>query len=89
MEHVISATELVRTLGDVLARIRYRRESFVVERNGTPIARVVPIESSGTETTLGEALAAWCHAAPPDPTFADDLDRVGATDQPPANPSES
>lgn len=86
MERVISATELARTLGDVLARIRYRHESFVVERNGTPVARVVPIEAAGADATLGEALAAWCHAASPDPTFADDLVKVGAADRAPDNP---
>ena len=34
----VTATELARKLGDLLSRIRYRHESFIVERNGTPIA---------------------------------------------------
>lgn len=84
MEHTIAATELARRLGDILARVKYRRDSFVVERNGTPIARVVPIESSGREATLGEALAAWSETS--DPSFAEDVARVGATDRPPADP---
>jgi hypothetical protein len=33
----ISATELARKLGDVLGRVRYRGESFIVERNGAPV----------------------------------------------------
>ncbi len=86
MENVISSTELARTLGDVLARIRYRHESFLVERNGTPVARVVPIEPAGAGATLADALAAWCRAASPDPTFADDLVRIGAADRVPDNP---
>jgi antitoxin (DNA-binding transcriptional repressor) of toxin-antitoxin stability system len=84
MEYTIGATELARTLGDILARIRYRRDSFVVERNGTPIARVVPIESGGREATLGEALAAWSETS--DPSFAEDLARVSASDRAPGNP---
>ena len=84
MEHIIAATELARRLGDILARVKYRHDSFVVERNGTPIARVVPIESAGPETTLGEALAAW--SATTDPSFADDLARVGAIDRAPGDP---
>lgn len=89
MEHTISATEFARTLGDILARVRYRHDSFIVERNGTPVARVVPVDAVGREATLGEALAAWCGAAPADPSFADDLARIGAADRPPANPWES
>ncbi len=84
MEHTIAATELARSLGDILARVKYRHDSFVVERNGTPIARVVPIESAGREATLGEALAAWSETS--DPSFAEDLARVGAADRPPGNP---
>jgi len=83
MEHTIAATELARSLGDILARVKYRHDSFIVERNGTPIARVVPIESAGREATLGEALAAWSETY--DPSFADDLARVGAADRPPVN----
>jgi prevent-host-death family protein len=85
MEHPISATELARTLGDVLARIRYRGESFVVERNGRPIARLLPIEAATARATLQDALTAWCQA-PADAAFADDLARIGAADRPPANP---
>src|SRR5204862_247662 len=39
MESTISATELARNLGDILGKVRYRREVFIVERNGEPIAR--------------------------------------------------
>ena len=84
MEHTIAATELARSLGDILARVKYRHDSFVVERNGTPIARVVPFESAGAQATLGEALAAWSETS--DPSFADDLARVGEADQLPGNP---
>lgn len=84
MEHTIAATEFARSLGDILARVKYRHDSFIVERNGTPIARVVPIEPAGEQATLGEALAAWSDTS--DPSFADDLARVGEADRPPGNP---
>ena len=84
MEHTIAATELARSLGDILARVKYRHDSFVVERNGKPIARVVPIDPAGAQATLGEALAAWSETS--DRSFADDLARVGAADRPPGNP---
>lgn len=85
METVISATELARKLGDVLGKVRYRREAFVVERNGEPVARLGPL-LSGAGASLAEGLRAWQSAAPPDPELADDLERVNAADRPPRNP---
>ena len=85
METVISATELARKLGDVLGKVRYRREAFVVERNGEPVARLGPLPS-GRGASLAEGLRAWRSAAPPDPALADDLERVNAADRPPRNP---
>ncbi len=85
MEHRISATELARRLGDVLGRIRYRGDSFLVERNGDLVARLVPVPEA-TVTTLAEAVAAWRDAGEPEPDFADDLERVGSWDRPPDDP---
>jgi prevent-host-death family protein len=85
MEHRVSATELARRLGDVLARVRYRHDSFVVDKNGEPVARIAPIPEA-TVTTLHEALSAWRAAGPADPTFADDLEHIATADEPPAPP---
>ncbi len=85
MEHRISATELARRVGDVLGRIRYRGDSFLVERNGELVARVVPVVEHPA-ATLREALEAWNGASTGDPTFADDLERVDAADLPPEDP---
>jgi len=38
----VSATEAVRTFSDLLNRIRYRGEEFVVERGGQPVCRMTP-----------------------------------------------
>ncbi len=85
MDIRVSATELARRLGDVLGRIRYRGESFLVERNGEPVARVVPLIERPT-SALGEVLAGWSAAGPPDPDFARALEEVGAADHPPEDP---
>jgi prevent-host-death family protein len=82
MDHRISSTDLVRRLGDVLARVRYLGDSFTVERSGEPIARLVPLPGA-SPTTVREAFAAWAEAGEPDPGFADALERVNAADQPP------
>jgi len=76
---------LARRLGDVIGRVRYRRESFVVVRNGDPVARLVPVTTSQLPN-LKDIFEAWRAAGPPDESFADDLERVGAADRPPANP---
>ena len=81
----VTSTELARTLGDLLSRVRYRHESFIVERNGKPIARLVPAEHR-TPAALSDALASWSGAGPVDSTFASDLKSVGAADKPPKNP---
>ena len=85
MDGKISATELARRLGDILGRVRYRGDSFLVERNGDPVARLVPVPGKGS-TTLREALASWRNAGTPDPGFAADLERVGNADRPPESP---
>lgn len=85
MEHRISATDLARSLGDVLGRIRYLGDSFVVERNGEPVARIGPLEGQ-TRATVREAFRVWGEPDPDDPGFADDLERVDASDRPPEDP---
>ena len=80
----ISATELARRLGDILGRIRYRGEVFLVERNGSPVATIGPL--TGTHASrLSDALAAW-RSGEDDPSFADDLERVSRADAPPSDP---
>jgi antitoxin (DNA-binding transcriptional repressor) of toxin-antitoxin stability system len=38
----ISATEAVRSFSELMKRVRYRGESFVVERGGKPICEILP-----------------------------------------------
>jgi prevent-host-death family protein len=87
MENTVTATELARNLGDVLARVRYRRESFLVERNGRAVARVVPVASDRV-AVLADALEAWS-TGPVDTELADILDQVSRADEPPINPWDS
>ena len=84
MEHRISAAELIKKLGDALERIRGAGDSFVVERNGAPVARLISLPGRSS-SPVREALAAWRAAGEPDPDFGDDLDRIGAADRPPEN----
>ncbi len=85
MQTKVSATELARKLGDVLGKVRYRRDVFVVERNGEAVAKLSPLPSH-SDTTLREAFSAWIETEPSDDRFADDLKRVNRADRPPTNP---
>jgi len=84
----VSATDLARNLGDVLARVRYRGQTFLVRKNGKVIARIEPATGQDGPSAK-EAFAAWVGAAAPDPGFADDLERVGRADVPGKNPWDS
>jgi prevent-host-death family protein len=49
-ELVISVTQAARRFSDCVNRVRYQGVSFILHKNGVPIARIVPIEStSGTD----------------------------------------
>lgn len=84
MENRIPATRLARNLGDVLGRIRYRGESFLIERNGVPVARIGPV-TQGAPVRLADALAAWT-SVQGDAELARDLAAIGAADVPAESP---
>jgi prevent-host-death family protein len=49
-ELVISVTQAARRFADCVNRVRYQGTSFVLQKNGVPVARIVPVESaSGTD----------------------------------------
>ena len=72
-------------MGEILGRLRFSGESFVIERNGNPVARLVPYEEEG-EKTLRDVLLAWREAGPPDPALADILEDVDRADLPLGDP---
>ena len=88
MEYRISATDLARRAGEVLGRVRYRGDSFVVDRNGDPVARITPVAGVSTGTAL-EFVETWRSAGGREPAYADDLEAVGALDMPAELPWDS
>lgn len=82
METRITATQLAENLSDVLSRVRYRGEHFVVERHGEPVATLGPV-ARPQGGTVRELVARVGHLPLPGEGFADDLERIQAT-QPPA-----
>lgn len=42
--HIVSATEAARNFGSIVARVREDRAVYIVERSGTPVAQISPVE---------------------------------------------
>ncbi len=85
----IRATDLARNLSDVLNRVRYRGEHFVVERNGEPVATLSP-SFRMPDVTLGEVARRLADLALPGEGFGADLERIQLSQEraePPAWPS--
>jgi antitoxin (DNA-binding transcriptional repressor) of toxin-antitoxin stability system len=54
----ISATEAARSFSDLLARVRYRGEEFIIEKGGEPMCRVSParVAERSTASSIAELL---------------------------------
>lgn len=50
MERLITASLLARRLGDILGRVRYAGETFLVERHNVPVARIGPANTDPRTT---------------------------------------
>jgi antitoxin (DNA-binding transcriptional repressor) of toxin-antitoxin stability system len=71
----VSATEAVRTFSDLLNRIRYRGEEFVVERAGEPVCRMSPA-ASPRRLTLKELASLLREVPKTDAGYASDVRRA-------------
>jgi len=58
----ISATDAARRFSEILNRVRYRNETFVVKRRGVPICKIVPVHATPfTGRDLVELLRSLTH----------------------------
>lgn len=69
----ISATEASRNFSEILNRTRYGGESFVVERNGEPVAEIRPAPKRSTVADLIDFLE---NTPLPDPDFRRDMQEI-------------
>lgn len=79
METHISATEAARSLSDLLNRVRYRGESFVVDRGGEAVCRIVP--AGPRRCTVADLARVLRAASRPDKNYLDTVDKL-AKNQP-------
>ena len=80
MESHITATEAARTFSDLLNRVLYRREAFVVERGGKPVCRIVP--AAPVAFKFRDLVQLWKTIPKPDPDYWNALEKINR-DQPP------
>ena len=67
----ISSTEAARSFSDVVARVRYRGEEFVVEKGGEAVCKISPVGQGATKSTIADLLALLENVPPPDEGFKD------------------
>jgi antitoxin (DNA-binding transcriptional repressor) of toxin-antitoxin stability system len=76
MAKTISATRAARTFSDLLARVRYRGEEFVVEKGGEPMCRVVPVRAGNVRSTAAGFADALRRGPHPDKDYLDAVEKV-------------
>ena len=81
MVRKVTATELARNVGEILGRIRYQGDSYVIERNGEVVARIIP-EEEPEPATVRDLVELW-EGFDPDPELADLLEGVDDFEYPP------
>jgi hypothetical protein len=79
----ISATEAARNFSELVNRVHYRRQSFLVERGGQAVCEIRPAyEATGFK---GSDLARLLRSLPEAPTTYLDAVAEGVEHQPPAD----
>ena len=81
----ISSTELARATGAILNRVRFRGESFIIEKNGKEIAVLSPREPRAKKS-LREVLGTWLEGRAKDPGWGRLLEEVNQKDRPLEDP---
>ena len=76
METRITATELAKSLSDILNRVRYKGERFLIERKGEPVATLAPAAPVPGDITMRKLVAVLKDLGSPDEDFADDLEAI-------------
>lgn len=77
MKGTFSVTEAVRNFAELINRVVYRGEDFVLERGGRAVARITPVPRAGRLGDLPGLLAGVPHLAPEEAeTLATDLEKA-------------
>ena len=74
MKSHLTATQAARRFSDLLNRVRYRGEEFVIERGGEPICRIIPARPS--RFTVADLVRLLRSAPKPDRGYWEILEKV-------------
>ncbi len=80
MKRRISATQAARKFSEIVNRVRYRNESFVVERAGEPVCEIIQVKS---RTVKGRDLLGLLSRLPrPDDEYLEIVEEIIKNQQP-------
>ena len=57
MEEHIAATQAARSFSEILNRVKFKGEKFIIERGGKPVAQIEPILTTKAVKSLKELMA--------------------------------
>ena len=57
MKRTISVTDAARNFADCINRVHYQNVTFVLLKNGSPVAHITPADKMGTGRDIAAALA--------------------------------
>jgi prevent-host-death family protein len=72
----VTATEAARSFSDLLNRVRYKGEAFIVVRNGEAICRIEPVDDGARPATVRDLVELLRHGPSPDDAYGEDLRRI-------------
>jgi antitoxin (DNA-binding transcriptional repressor) of toxin-antitoxin stability system len=74
----MTASDVVRSFSDVVNRVVYRGEEFIVERNGEPACQITPVSPppSIPGFTIADLNNLLRSLPAPDPAFWDDVEQA-------------
>ena len=79
----VGATQAARQFSDLLNRVRYRGEHFLIVRNGETVAVLSP--PTGESGTLEDLISMLADLPPLDPDFEEDMEAIQAQQPPMGN----
>jgi prevent-host-death family protein len=81
MKTRVTATEAARKFSEILNRVAYKGESFVVERSGRPVCQILPAPA-GKRCTAADFIKMIKTAPRPDDQYFDDVEEIIKNRQP-------
>lgn len=73
---VVTATAAARSFSDLLARVRYRSEEFIVSKAGEPMCRIVPFTRTAVRSTAATLARVVALLPKPDAEYLKQVESV-------------